>query len=356
MSSRIPSLCEYSLLGRTGLRVSPFCLGAMTFGDPQGWGASEDESRGIFDRYLEAGGNFIDTANVYTAGESERLLGEFISATGTRDRIVLATKFSISTFPGDPNAGGNGRKNIYQSLEASLKRLKSDYIDLYWLHFWDKLTPIDELMETLDALVKSGKVRYIGLSNVPAWYLARAQTYAELRGLTKIAAVQLEYSLIDRSIEYEHVGAAQELNVGVCAWAPLGSGLLTGKYPKDDVQSSDGRIATDKGFKRRLTERNFQIVDALVKVAEELGQPPAQVALNWITRRPGVRSTIIGASKLSQLEQNLTALEFEIPAEQSEKLEQASRNLPIYLYEFFKEPLGNALKGAKVTARPQWDR
>ena len=346
------ALTHYSLLGRTGLRVSPFCLGAMTFGNTGSWGADENQSRAIFDRYRAAGGNFIDTANVYTEGQSETLLGQFLSSSGERDRIVLATKFSISTFRGDPNAGGNGRKNIYQSLEASLKRLKTDYIDLYYLHYWDTLTPIDEVMETLDALVRSGKVRYFGLSDVPAWYLAKGQTYAALQGKTKIAALQVEYSLLDRTIENEHVAAAQDLGVGICAWGPLGSGLLTGKYQRDRSAQGEGRIAIDKHYERQLTERNFKIVDALVEVAKELGRPPSQVALNWISRRPAVTSTIIGARTPVQLDENLAALEFDIPAELSERLNRASRDLHPHLYDFFEEPSHGALTAARVSAQP----
>jgi aryl-alcohol dehydrogenase-like predicted oxidoreductase len=345
-------MLDYRLLGRTGLRVSPFCLGAMTFGNTEGWGADEAESRRILDRYIDAGGNFVDTANVYTRGQSETMLGEFLTASSNRDRVVLATKFSITTRPGDPNAGGNGRKNIYQSIDASLRRLKTDYIDLYWLHYWDTLTPIEEVVDTLDSLVQGGKVRYFGLSDVPAWYMARALTYAELRGKSRIAAMQLEYSLLDRNIENEHTVAARELGVGVCVWGPLGSGLLTGKYRKgqgDEAITGEGRIAADPRYSRQVSDRNFAIVEALVGVAEEIGRSPSQVALNWITRRPGVGATIIGATSLKQLEENLGALDFAIPAELADRLEQVSRSEPVHLYDFFQEPYNSALRGAKVS-------
>ncbi len=348
MTADPPSLGmrDYRLLGRTGLRISPFCLGAMTFGNTEGWGADEAESRRILDCYVDTGGNFVDTANVYTGGQSESMLGEFLSASSTRDRIVLATKFSLTTFPGDPNASGNGRKNIYQSLEASLQRLRTDYIDLYWLHCWDTLTPVEEVMDTIDSLVRSGKVRYFGLSDVPAWYMAQAQTYASLRGTPRIAAMQLEYSLLDRNIEHEHVVAARELGAGICVWGALGGGMLTGKYKRGE--KGQGRIATDARYSRQLSECNFAIVDALVDVAGEIGRSPSQVALNWITRRPEIRATIIGATSVRQLEDNLGALDFTIPAALDERLEQISQSAPIHLYDFFKEPFCGVLRGAQV--------
>jgi aryl-alcohol dehydrogenase-like predicted oxidoreductase len=301
---------------------------------------------------MEAGGNFIDTANVYSRGQSETMLGDFLSESSSRDRVVLATKFSITTRPGDPNASGNGRKNIYQSIDASLRRLKTDYIDLYWVHYWDTLTPAEEVIDTLDSLVRSGKVRYIGLSDVPSWYMARAQTYAEAHGKTRLAAMQLEYSLLDRFIENEHIVAGHELGVGVCVWGPLGSGLLTGKYRKAEGGkgiAGEGRIATDPRYGRQISDRNFGIVEALVGVAEQIGRSPSQVALNWIAHRPGVSATIIGATSQRQLDENLAALDFDIPAALSDKLEEVSRGEPIHLYDFFREPSRSALRGAVVS-------
>lgn len=353
------SISNYSLFGPTGLRVSPLCLGAMTFGNADGWGASAAVSREILDRYLDAGGNFIDTANAYQRGQSELLLGKFLSESGKRDRVVLATKFSITNAPGDPNACGNSRKNIYQSVEGSLKRLQTDYIDLYWMHFWDTLTPIEEVMETMDDLIQSGKVRYFGLSDVPAWYMARAQTYAQLRGRFKLVGAQLEYSLLDRNLEIEHADAARMLGMGICAWGPLGSGLLTGKYRRaaDGTATGEGRITIDANHSRRMTGRNMQIVDALVDLAKEIGRSPTQVALNWITRRPAVHSTIIGATKVSQLEENLGALEFVIPTELSNTLEELSRPTAPHLYDFFKDPFVSVTRGGtRVSARPEWDQ
>lgn len=336
-----PNLGDYRLLGKSGLRVSPLCLGSMTFGTDWGWGAPRETAHALLDGYLAAGGNFIDTADGYTSGASETMIGEYLAKTGRRDEVVLATKFSFSARQGDPNAGGNGRKNILRALEGSLRRLRTDYVDLYWLHAWDGLTPVEEVMSTLDALVKSGKVRYLGLSDVPAWYLARAQTLAELRGLERIAALQLEYSLVERNIEREHVVAARELCVGLMPWSPLASGLLTGKYQRDGVSPrGSGRLEVMAGsghpaFEKLFNERNWAIVDELGRVASELGRKPAEVALAWVTQRPGVTSTIIGATKLEQLEQNLGALALRIPEELAARLDAVSRPEEVHPYIFF---------------------
>ncbi len=340
MSPRIPSLATYSLLGRSGLRVSPLCLGTMTFGKEWGWGSSEDDAHAILARYIEAGGNFIDTANFYTGGTSEEIIGRYFASSGTRDRMVLATKFTLNMFPGDPNGGGNGRKNIIQSLEASLRRLRTDYIDLYWLHMWDRFTPAEEVMRALDALVRAGKVRYIGFSDVPAWYLAKAQTLAQWHGWEPLCALQLEYSLSVRDIEREHVPAALELGLGITPWSPLAGGLLSGKYRRGAngevlvVDGGTGRLVKQEGPSKRFTERNWAIIEALNKVAEAIGQHPAAVALNWVTKRPGVTSTIIGATTLAQLETNLGALAIDIPQEHLATLEEASAFTKGFPYDF----------------------
>ena len=358
----ISSVATYSLLGRSGLRVSPLCLGTMTFGTEWGWGAPRQTARTVFTRYLEAGGNFIDTADGYTGGTSEEMLGRFIKETKTRDRVVLATKFTFNRQEGNPNAGGNGRKNIYRVLEGCLRRLQTDYIDLFYLHAWDRITPLEEVLDTLDALVREGKVRYVGLSNVPAWYLARYQTIADVRGLSCVCALQLEYSLVERNIEREHVPAATELGAGICPWSPLAGGLLSGKYRRSarGVQGA-GRLKTMQGSGspvfEKFTERNWRILDALLSVARDLGRGPAQVALNWIARRPGVVSTIIGATKPAQLEDNLKALEFEIPAALSQQLEEASRPELLYPYLFFAPVLQSRIHGGMPTRRePPWYR
>ncbi len=353
---------QYHLLGKSGLRVSPLCLGTMTFGTEWGWGSDESAARAVFDRYVDAGGNFFDTADMYTNGKSEEFLGKFIQESGKRDRAVIATKFTFNAEPGNPNAGGNGRKNIQRAVEGSLRRLRTDYIDLYWLHAWDGVTPVEEVMRTLDDLVRAGKIRHIGLSDTPAWYLARAQTIAEWRGLEAVCALQLEYSLVERNIEREHIPAALELGMGVCPWSPLAAGLLTGKYQKTATgNTGQGRLETTKGSGNpvfeRFTERNWKILDALMAVSKELGKSPAQVALNWITRRPGVSSTIIGATKLSQLEDNLGALNFVIPEGMSARLDAISAPGACFPYSFFQEGFQLMISGGvRVRKEPTWYR
>jgi aryl-alcohol dehydrogenase-like predicted oxidoreductase len=361
-NSKISSLNEFSLLGRSGLRITPLCLGTMTFGTEWGWGSPEETARAIFERYLDAGGNFIDTADGYTGGKSEEMLGKFLSESGKRDRVVLATKFTFNSTPGDPNAGGNGRKNLMKALEGSLRRLKTDYIDLYWLHAWDMLTPIAEVMSTLDSVVRAGKVRYIGLSDTPAWYLSRAQTIAELRGWERVCALQLEYSLVERNIEREHIPAALHLGMGVCPWSPLAGGFLSGKYTKTGSGAQgEGRLKTvedsDNPVFHKFTEKNWRILGALLEVSKQLEKPPVQIALNWITKRPGISSTIIGATKMAQLEDNLSALEFEIPAELTKRLEEVSRPEAVHPYVFFDPVLQGAVRGGvTVRAEPSWFR
>jgi aryl-alcohol dehydrogenase-like predicted oxidoreductase len=350
---------HYYLLGRSGLRVSPLCLGTMTFGTEWGWGAEKDEARRLFERYVDGGGNFIDTADLYTNGTSERWLGEFVKDSRSRDRLVLATKFTFNPQPGNPNAGGNGRKNIIRALEGSLRRLGTDYIDLYWLHAWDGITPVEEVMRTLDSLVRSGKVRYIGLSDTPAWYLTRAQTLAELRGLESICALQLEYSLVERNIEREHIPAAQALGMGVCPWSPLASGLLTGKYRRGG--GGEGRLQVTRDqpnpLFQKFTDRNWTIVDSLVDVAEKVGRSPAQVAVNWITKRPGVTSTLIGATKLHQLEETLAALSFDLPRELSVQLEEVSRPDEVFPYVLYGGGTSEMVNGGTLVAQePAWFR
>lgn len=357
-SKQIASLAEYDLLGRSGLRVSPLSFGTATFGNSWGphWGTEIDNAKVMLKRYVEAGGNFIDTANTYHEGQSEEITGQLVKELFNRDSIVIATKFAFGALLGDPNSGGNGRKNIMQSLDASLKRLGTDYIDLYWMHNWDTVTSAEELMSTLNQAVQSGKVRYIGLSNPPAWYLGRAQTIAELRGWEKLAAIQMEYSLAMRNIEFEYVDAALEMGIGILPWSPLANGLLTGKYRREDGQiKGDGRLAnawvTDPHIDP-LDQKNHDLVEGLVEVAKQLNRTPAQVALNWVTRRPGVVSTIIGATKLSQLEDNLQALEFVIPDEQLAKLNKLSEPKVGYPYFFHQgELLGNVNSSARVRKR-----
>lgn len=325
MSESTLRLDHYRLLGRSGLRVSPLCLGTMTFGTDWGWGADEDTSRAIFDAYAGLGGNFIDTANFYTAGTSERLVGRFIA--GERDRFVLATKYTLNMNPGDPNAGGNHRKCMVRAVEDSLKRLATDYIDLYWLHVWDDTTPIDEIMRGLDDLVAAGKILYIAVSDTPAWRIAQANTLAELRGWSRFIALQVEYNLALRDAERELLPMSIELGLGVMPWSPLASGLLSGKYGREDLEK---QRQAEKGAgvagprPMTLTEKRIEIAEAVKAVAGDIGQTPAQVALAWLLTRPGVASPILGARTVAQVEDNLGALDVALGPEELQRLEAAS--------------------------------
>lgn len=341
---------EYYTLGNTGLKVSRLALGTMTFGDDWGWGADDAASRQIFDAYVEAGGNFFDTADMYTNGNSERMLGRYINDAGMRDKAVIATKFSYNAEPGNPNAGGNGRKNIMRALDGSLGRLGTDYIDLLILHTWDRVTPAQEVMHTFDDLVSSGKVRHVGLSDVPAWYASRAQTMAELRGYEKLATLQLEYSLIERNIENEFTDLATAQGMGLMVWSPLASGLLSGKYrPSQGAPSGEGRLAVAAGSGNpafdKFNDRNWKIVAELEKVAGELDRSMAQVAVNWVANRPGVASVLIGATKVSQMQDNLGALDFEIPADLRQRLDAVSERDVQFPYTFFTPDMQAMLQG-----------
>jgi aryl-alcohol dehydrogenase-like predicted oxidoreductase len=353
------SLQDYVTLGRSGLRVSPLSLGTMTFGTEWGWGSEEAQAREIFDRYVDQGGNFVDTANLYTGGKSEQMVGKFIAEKKLRDRIVLATKFTFNTEQGNPNSGGNSRRNIYQALDASLRRLQADYIDLYWLHAWDTVTPVEEVVATLTDLVRHGKIRYYGFSDTPAWYVARAQTLAEKEGKERLIALQLEYSLVERNIEREHIPAAQELGIGVLPWSPLAGGFLTGKYKREGAESGkgEGRLETTKGSGNpafnKFSERNWRIHDVLIDVAKQINKPVAQVALNWVITQPGVTSTIIGATKLAQLNDNLQAAEFTIPAELRKRLDEVSAPEAIHPYVFFGPDIQPMVTGG--TSVRKWE-
>ncbi len=311
---------RYKLLGNSGLRVSEICLGTMSFGEDFGWGISEPESRQIFDAFVEGGGNFIDTANeVYNGGSSEKFLGEFIAT--DRDRIVLSTKYTDSLPTNDPNLAGNQRKNMVQSLERSLKRLKTDYIDLFWLHSWDFVTPIEEIMRAFDDLVRSGKVLYIGIADAPAWVISRANTIAELRGWTPFIATQIEYSLVERTPEREILPMAQELNIGVIAWSVLASGiLLKGKAPNS--QPLPEAVSLNKVGFGELTNYEFAIASLVQEIAQETGCTPAQVAINWV-RSKGI-IPILGANKISQLQADLACLDFQLSTEHLKALDDVS--------------------------------
>ena len=327
------SLTDFRTLGHSGLVVSPLALGTMTFG-PGEWGADEATSRAIFNAYRAAGGNFVDTADIYAGGKSEELVGRFIADSGARDDIVLATKFAFngSASPltatqasrGNPNAGGAGAKNIHRALDASLKRLGTDYIDLYWMHIWDGVTPVEEIVQTLGDLVRAGKIRYYGLSDMPAWLAMKAATVAAERRVPGPIALQLEYSLVARDVESEHFPAAREGGMGVMPWSPLAGGFLSGKYQRGNTADT-GRLSGANPFgNSKFVDRNWAILDALQAVAAELDRPAAQVALAWTLTRAGVASTLIGASKVSQLESNIAATDIRLTAAQAKHFDDAS--------------------------------
>ncbi|MGO8897534.1 MAG: aldo/keto reductase [Isosphaeraceae bacterium] len=332
---------RYRLLGKSGLRVSQLCLGTMTFGEDWGWGSSKDESRQILDAFFEADGNFIDTANVYTNGTSESLLGEFLK--GDRDRAVLATKYT-NAMPGtDPNAGGNQRKNMMRSVETSLKRLQTDYIDLYWLHIWDKITPLDEVMRAFDDLVRQGKILHAGVSDMAAWAVARASTLAELRGWTPFVGLQIEYSLIERTVERELIPMAEALGLGVTAWSPLAGGVLTGKYVEGKAEA-DARMNSEmmKGYNRD-DERAGRVVSEVQAVARDVGRSPAQVALAWLRQRPVPVIPIVGARRLEQFRDNLACLDLQLSTSHVERLDTASQIELGFPHDFYGRDLVKGL-------------
>jgi aryl-alcohol dehydrogenase-like predicted oxidoreductase len=341
------SLDSYVTLGHSGLRVSPMTLGTMTFGEDAGWGATPEESTRILAAYLERGGNHVDTANIYTNGHSEKIIGDFFAGRpAERDRVVIGTKFFSNLHPGDPNGGGAGRKAILHQLDDSLRRLQTDFLDMYWIHNWDPGTPIEETLRTLDDLVSAGKIRYYGISDLPAWKAAEAQTIARFRGWAPASAMQLEYSLIERSVEGELLPMAQAWDLGVLPWSPLRRGLLSGKYTREGVATrSDGAPGPD--------ERELAIIDVLTEVANEVGASVAATAIAWVQGRPGVTSTLIGARSLSQLESNLAALDLTLSDDQVARLDAASTphlNFPAVNNRDFAPMLQYA--GATVDGRP----
>jgi aryl-alcohol dehydrogenase-like predicted oxidoreductase len=316
------TLDAYVTLGRSGLRVSPLCLGAMTFGEDHGWGASVSESEAMLAAYLERGGNFIDTANIYTNGHSEKIIGDFLARQpGRRDRLVLSTKFFATLFPGDPNGGGGGRKSLIAACDDSLRRLATDYIDLYWLHNWDRGAPIEETLRALDDLVTAGKIRYVGLSDLPAWKVAQAHTIAAFRGWAPAIAIQVEYSLLERTVEGEHIAMAQELGLGVMPWGPLKGGWLSGKITRGAPPSTEGRAA----MVGSPGPRELDVIEAVGAIAHELGVSHAAVALAWVRGQPGVTSTLIGARRVDQLRDNLSALDVRLSPAQRARLDQISK-------------------------------
>jgi aryl-alcohol dehydrogenase-like predicted oxidoreductase len=325
---------KYRLLGNSGLRVSEASLGTMTFGDEWGWGSPKAEAQKVYETYREEGGNFIDTANFYTNGTSEKFLGEFMQE--HRESVVLATKYSLAVPGNDPNAAGNHRKSMMRAVEASLKRLQTDHIDLYWVHVWDGITPVEEVMRGLDDIVRQGKVLYVGISDAPAWWIAQANTLAELRGWTKFIGLQIEYSLMERTVERELVPMAKALNLGVVAWSPLAGGVLTGKYHGEG--NADGARMNNERLKDSLPkeQRAAPIISAVKSVAEQTSRSMAQVALAWLRHRTMPVIPIIGARKVSQLQDNLASLDLELSAEHLKSLDGASHielGFPQSMYE-----------------------
>ncbi|WP_068085525.1 aldo/keto reductase [Novosphingobium rosa] len=336
------TLDSYRLLGRSGLRISPLALGTMTFGADWGWGADEAEARRMFDLYTDRGGNLLDTAVNYTNGASERILGSFLR--DKREKVVLATKFTMSRDAANPNAGGNHRLNLVRSVEQSLRQLGTDRIDLFYLHAWDMTTGEEEVMRGLDDLVREGKIVYLGICNTPAWRIARMQTLADLRGLAPLVALQIEWSLVERSVEHELVPMARELGLGVLPWSPLGGGVLTGKYSRADVTGSAQAdvSATRKGViasSGHMSEEAIALGETVRGIAQEIGASPAQVALAWLLGRPGVTSPILGARTAAQLEDNLGALDLALDARHIERLDLASAPAPIFPARFLQRPM-----------------
>ena len=349
-------LDHYVTLGRSGLRVSPFALGAMTFGeDPGGAGCSVEESEKILATYLHLGGNFIDTANFYTNGHSEKILGDFFAAQpGRREQVVLASKFFANLFPGDPNGGGAGRGSIIAQLDSTLRRLQTDYLDLYWLHNWDKRTPIEETLRTLDDLVRAGKIRYIGFSNTPAWLTAQAQTTALLKDWTPLIALQVEYSLLERTVEGELAPLALDQGMALVPWSPLKYGFLSGKYRNGTQVTDSARTA----FVGGPSEEEFVIIDAVAAVADELGTTSAAVALAWLRAREGTVVPILGARRVDHLENNLAGLEVTLTPEHLHMLTEVSAptlNYPAPMHGALRAMLqfaGTTVDGETSTVYP----
>jgi aryl-alcohol dehydrogenase-like predicted oxidoreductase len=312
---------RYKLLGKSGLRVSELCLGAMTFGEEWGWGTSKDESRQIFDAYAEAGGNFIDTANMYTNGTSEKMVGEFVAK--DRGRFVIATKYTFPIREKDPNSGGNHRKSLVQSVERSLSQMKLDFVDLLWVHAWDELTPVDEVMRALDDLVRAGKILYVGVSDYPAWLVARANTLAELKGWTPFIALQIQYSLVERTPERDLIPMARALGITITPWSPLGGGVLTGKYNNGGGQAvKEARLSSQ--WQHLLSKRNLAIASVVLEAARETGRSASQVALAWIRAQGSDMIPIIGSRRLAQIKDNMACLDLTLTSAQLKRLDEAS--------------------------------
>lgn len=370
------TLSSYRTLGRSGLAVSTLALGTMTFGAGR-WGTDEATSRAVFNAYVEAGGNFVDTADIYSGGQSEEMLGRFIAEHGNRDRMVIATKSGFPRVAGTPLAGGNSARNIRDGIEGSLRRLGTDFIDMYWTHVWDRTTPAEEMLRALTDAVRRGDILYYGFSNAPSWYAAQIATLARAHGLPEPVGLQYAYSLIDRGVELDVIPAGQALGLGLVAWSPLGAGMLTGKYGREKLAdagpagslpdraadeagdragagaggASDGRLNGDNPFGGMLfTAPNFAVVDVLRSVAAEIGRPMAQVALAWVAGRAGVSSVLVGASRPEQLRENIAALEITFSADQQARLDAIGAPPMLNPYFIFDLPRSQIFGGQDVAS------
>jgi aryl-alcohol dehydrogenase-like predicted oxidoreductase len=343
-------LDHYVTLGRSGLRVSPLCLGAMTFGEDLGFGSPPAVATAILDRFVERGGNFVDTANVYTRGHSEKIIGDHVGRhSSRRHRLVLATKFFGNLHPGDPNGGGAGRKAIIHQLEESLRRLQTDFVDLYWMHVWDMHTPVEETLRALDDLTRAGKVRHVGFSDTPAWKVTQAQMLTQMRGWAPLIALQVEYSLLERTVEGELVPMARELGLGITPWSPLKAGVLSGRYTRENA----GKVKADRGawVDRALGEKTYAVLDVVTRVATELGSTPARVAIAWLMQKPGVASPILGARTVEQLEDNLAAADLKLRPADVEALDKVTRPTLNFPADFVAR--GNVYSHGGITVNGQ---
>jgi aryl-alcohol dehydrogenase-like predicted oxidoreductase len=352
------ALNSYVTLGRSGLRVSRLCLGTMTFGPEWGWGCDVATSKRMIDLFYDKGGNFLDTANIYTKGHSEKIIGDHIGSNPhRRDKMVIATKFCGSLYTGDPNAGGAHKKAIYEQLHHSLRRLQTDYIDLYWMHFSDPHTPIDETMRTLDDIVRSGKVRYIGFSDTPAYRCVQAQMMAEWHGWSPLIALQIEYSLLERTVECELIPMAMELGLGITPWSPLKGGLLSGKYSRDatgavTASGTGGKPGRGEWVTRHLSDRTQPVLDALQTFAQQVNATPSQVAIAWVQSRLGVSSTIIGARSVEQLTDNIKALDVHLHPEHFAKLDELTKPVLPFPHNFLPNTRSVMQAGTTVNDLP----
>jgi aryl-alcohol dehydrogenase-like predicted oxidoreductase len=342
-------LDDFVTFGRSGLRVSRYALGAFNFGGTAKWSVDAAASAAIIARYRALGGNFIDAANIYGGGEAESIIGDYLAATpGAREQLVVATKFGGVTTPGDPNAAGGGRKALTQACEASLRRLKTDRIDLYWMHLYDVLTPLEETLRALDDLVRAGKVLHVGLSNFPAWKTAEAHLLAQFRDYAPIAGLQLQYSLLERNIETEIVPMAEAYGMGIAAWSPLKSGLLGGRYRRGDLSALDAGDGRASFVARSLDERALTVLDEVIAISEARGVPVAHVALAWLHAQPRVQMILTGPSSVAQLEENAGAAALVLDAEELARLDAVSKPPLPYPADFARRSQSSVSGGTRI--------